>query len=159
MRHFHTQAKVAAEADWHTGPSACRPRDAPALLVWWQRGDGSIRQEKGPHTILLCYLHLSSIIISIRQCQCPQGPCLSTEGASYDGYGQKKIPIKLRPHYSIPLTCPRLVFPGWSLTILHHVPCSLKAPGDHKHGMSPSFLLFLFPGLHQEVFIKCQSDK
>lgn len=70
----------------------------------------------------------------------------------------KKIPIKLRPHHSIPLTGPRPVFPVWSLTI-HQVPCSLKAPGDHRHGMSPSLLLFLFPGLHQEVFIKCQSDK
>lgn len=72
---------------------------------------------------------------------------------------KKKVLIKLRPHPFISLTSLRPVFPGWSLTILHHVPCSLKAPDDHKHGMSPSFLLFLFPGLHQEVFIKCQSDK
>lgn len=71
----------------------------------------------------------------------------------------KKSLTELRPHHSVPLMGPRPVVPGWSLTILHHVSCCLKAPGDLKHGMSPSLLLILFPGLHQEVFIKCQSDK
>lgn len=94
---------------------------------------------------MLWYLNLSPVIISIVKHQCPQGLCLSSEGASYDGYGQK-VPIKLRLHLSIPLTGPRPVFSGWSLTVLPHTPWSLKAPGDHKHGMfpfPPSLPLFL----------------
>lgn len=71
----------------------------------------------------------------------------------------KKIPIKLKPHHPVPPPAPRPVFAGWSLTILPHVPGSLKAPGDHRCGLSPFSLLSLFPGLHQEVFIKCQGDK
>lgn len=72
-RHSHTQAKVVAEAGWHTGPWACGLRDTPALLMGWLWGDGSTREEKGPHSILLWYLHPSSIIISITQFSAHRG--------------------------------------------------------------------------------------
>lgn len=54
----------------------------------------------------------------------------------------KKNLFKLNPS-----PAPRPVFAGWSLTILPHVPCSLKAPGDHRCGpptspFSPSSLGF-----------------
>lgn len=107
-------------------------------------------------------LAFGPFIISIIQGQCLQGPCLSLEGGFWDGYGQENphkaeaSPLSVSP--SIPLTGPRPVFLGWSLTILHHMPCSVKAPADHTHGISSS-LLFLFPRFHQEVYMKCQSDK
>lgn len=82
-------------------------RTSPSRVV--AVDDGTTREEKGPHTILLWYLDPSSLTISIIKHQCPQGPCLSSQRAFY-GYGQK-IPIKLRPHHSILLRGPRPVFP------------------------------------------------
>lgn len=74
MRHLGSQAKAAAEPSWHTGPAAGRFWDAPALPVWGQWGDGSTREEKGPHNHFASDLHLSSTVITIRKHQCPQRP-------------------------------------------------------------------------------------
>lgn len=61
----------------------------------------------------------------------------------------KKIPIKLKPHHPVPPPAPRPVFAGWSLTILPPVPCSLKAPGDHRNDLEK-------PPSHETVCLDLQ---
>lgn len=111
-------------------------------------------RRKGHTTILPQHLHPSSTVISSRKRQCPQSLSLAQKRPLMN---KKNIPVKLKSHHSPP--APRPVCAGCCLTILPHVPCSLKAPGDHRCGLCPLSPLSLFPGLHQEVFIKCQSDK